>query len=179
MEIVVKAQSAYLVKDESLIQNSEKLYIVEFAFEESWNGFNKTAVFEAGGVSYPPVALTDDRCIIPSECLEKAGVMLRIGVSGEKGDETRGPVWCLASKIMYSLKPEELVPPSFVSGDVRAQILEVILANTATDEEVDEALDEAFGSSYDPPDNPGGSSGNVATDEEVEDILNDVFGDEP
>ena len=30
MEIAVKATYAHLVKDESLVQNSDKLYIVEF-----------------------------------------------------------------------------------------------------------------------------------------------------
>ena len=32
MEIAVKATYAHLVKDESLVQNSDKLYIVEFHF---------------------------------------------------------------------------------------------------------------------------------------------------
>lgn len=67
MEIAVKATYAHLVKDESLVQNSDKLYIVEFHFDQSWDGYAKSAVFEAGGVQQPPVALTDDRCIIPAE----------------------------------------------------------------------------------------------------------------
>ena len=36
MEIAVKATYAHLVKDESLVQNSDKLYIVEFHFDQSW-----------------------------------------------------------------------------------------------------------------------------------------------
>ena len=59
-----------------------------------------------------------------------------------------------------------------------AQILEVIRANTATDEEVDAALDEAFASDWTPPDDPEDPD-NAATDEEVEEVLDDVFGDEP
>ena len=37
MEIAVKATYAHLVKDESLVQNSDKLYIVEFRFDQSWD----------------------------------------------------------------------------------------------------------------------------------------------
>lgn len=77
MEIAVKATYAHLVKDESLVQNSDKLYIVEFRFDQSWDGYAKSAVFEAGGVQQPPVALTDDRCIIPAECLKRAGINLK------------------------------------------------------------------------------------------------------
>ena len=58
MEIAVKATYAHLVKDESLVQNSDKLYIVEFRFDQSWDGYAKSAVFEAGGVQQPPVAVT-------------------------------------------------------------------------------------------------------------------------
>lgn len=64
MEIAVKAKSAHLIKDESLVQNSEKLYIVEFAFDQSWDGYTKSAIFEAGGVQQSPVALTDNRCTL-------------------------------------------------------------------------------------------------------------------
>ena len=103
MEIAVKATYAHLVKDESLVQNSDKLYIVEFHFDQSWDGYAKSAVFEAGGVQQPPVALTDDRCIIPAECLKRAGINLKIGVSGIKDGVQKDTVWCLASKIMLSL----------------------------------------------------------------------------
>lgn len=184
MEIAVKSKSAHLVKDESLVQNAEKLYIVEFTFDKSWDGYTKTALFEAGGVQQPPVALTDNRCIIPAECLKRAGVNLRIGVYGVKDGIQRDTVWCLTSRIMYATEPSELIPPVgpvTPGGDVTAQILEVIRENTATDEEVREALDDAFQSDWIPPDNPDDPEApdNTATDEEVEEVLDDVYGDEP
>ena len=43
MEIAVKETYAHLVKDESLVQNSNKLYIVEFHFDQSWDGYAKSA----------------------------------------------------------------------------------------------------------------------------------------
>lgn len=78
--------------------------------------------------------------------------------------------------------PKQLIPPSYIGGDVTAQILEIIKENTATDEEVQEALDDAFQSEWTPPDDPEDdpeSPDNTATDEEVEDILDAVFGEEP
>lgn len=181
MEIAVKATYAHMLKDDSLVENSEKIYLVEFRFDESWEGYSKSVIFEAGGVQQPPVALVDDRCIIPSDCLKRAGVNLRIGVYGVKNGVQRDTIWCLTSRIMYAVDPSKLIPPVFPGGDITAQILEVIRENTATDEEVQEAIDDAFQSSWTPPDDPDDPENpdNTATDEEVEDILNDVFGEEP
>lgn len=177
MEIAVKETYAHMLKDESLVQNSEKIYIVEFIFDQSWDGYTKTAVFKAGS-SELSVPLTDDRCIIPAECLKQAGVNLHVGVNGVKGEEQKDTIWCLTSRIMYAVDATQLIPPAYSGGDIRAQILEVIRENTATDEEVDAALDDAFASDWTPPDDPE-HPGNTATDEEVEDVLDDVFGDEP
>lgn len=181
MEIAVKETYAHMLKDESLVQNAETLYIVEFLFDKSWDGYTKTAIFKAGSVELS-VKLTDDRCIIPAECLKQAGVSLHIGVSGVKGAEQKDTVWCLTSRIMYAVDATQLIPPSYSGGDIRAQILEVIRENTATDEEVQEALDDAFQSEWTPPDDPEEdpeSPDNTATDEEVEEILDAVFGEEP
>lgn len=172
MKIAVGKKCATLVQDDTLIENSEKLYIVEFAFDESWDGFAKTVIFKAGSVIVT-AELTEDRYIIPSKCLEQAGVYLQIGVSGEKDGESKPTVWCIGSRILYRAKLDQITPG--VSGDVSAQVIEIIRSMTATDEEVQEAIDDAFGSS-----SPGGSDeespDNTATDEEVEDMIQDVFG---
>lgn len=178
MEIAVKSTYARMLKDESLVQNSNKLYIVEFVFDESWNRYSKFAIFETGGIQQPPVALTDDHCIIPSECLKQAGVNLRIGVYGTKDGVQRDTIWCLTSRIMYSVDPSALIPPSSPSGDVTAQILEIIRENTATDEEALDAINEGFQTPWIPPGEDPDDESNTATDEEVEDVLDDVFGDE-
>ena len=60
MVIEIKDQWAMLVRDDTLRQNSKKPYEVELVFDESWNGFSKTAIFEAGPVSIV-VVLTEDR----------------------------------------------------------------------------------------------------------------------
>ena len=66
-----------------LLFRLRRFHIVEFLFDKSWDGYTKTAIFKAGSVELS-VKLTDDRCIIPAECLKQAGVSLHIGVSGVK-----------------------------------------------------------------------------------------------
>lgn len=188
MKIVVTDKWSSMIKDDTLIEKSEKLYIVEFIFDESWAGFTKTAIFTAGSVA-DEVTLTDNRCIIPSKCLEQAGSYLRVGVYGKKDGVQKDTVWCLTSKILYRASIGSIGSNSGsgsgsgtttpVPEDVRAQVIEVIRSNTATDEEVDNAIDTIFGAPSSGSVNPGEdpkSSDNTATDKEVDDILNNVFG---
>lgn len=51
MKIAIKSCFTTLVEDTTLIQNAATPYPVEFAFSKDWDGFAKTAFFEAGGVS--------------------------------------------------------------------------------------------------------------------------------
>lgn len=207
MKIEIKGQFTRLVEDASLVQNSTTPYSVEFTFDEAWDGFAKTALFEAGGASIA-VVLMDDKCVIPSECLKKAGVRLQIAVYGVRGDErisTSG--WCVTGMILYKANlgfgqgcgggtsvPDDIYEQIMAAiGDLSAagfegmtlaevfQEIKNSVCGTATDEEVSEALDDAFGQKYDPPENPGGQEGanNTATDKEVVDILDDVFGKKP
>ena len=99
MKINVMDNWAVMVEDDTLQQNSQKSYEVKFNFTESWNGFSKTAIFEAGPASVI-VALTEDRCSIPAECLKHGSVKLQIGIYGVKGEERKGTIWCLASMII-------------------------------------------------------------------------------
>lgn len=72
MKIAIKSCFTTLVEDTTLIQNAATPYPVEFAFSKDWDGFAKTALFEAGGVSMA-VVLREDKCDIPGECLKKGG----------------------------------------------------------------------------------------------------------
>ena len=76
MKIEIKGPFTRLVGDASLVQNSKTPYTVEFTFDGVWDGFAKTALFEAGGASIA-VVLTDDCCTIPADCLKRAGVRLQ------------------------------------------------------------------------------------------------------
>lgn len=70
LKIAIKSCFTTLVEDTTLIQNAATPYPVEFAFSKDWDGFAKTAFFEAGGVSMA-VVLSEDKCDIPGECLKK------------------------------------------------------------------------------------------------------------
>ena len=63
MKIAIKSCFTTLVEDTTLIQNAATPYPVEFAFSKDWDGFAKTALFEAGGVSMA-VVLSEDKCDI-------------------------------------------------------------------------------------------------------------------
>lgn len=204
MEIAVKDTYLIMVADDTLIQNSPRLYTVKFTFAEAWDGFSKTAIFEAGPASII-VALTDDQCTIPTECLKRGSVELRIGVYGVKGDERKGTLWGPTSLIIPDTKLDvgtssaspstpdgvydeimaaigDLAAAGF-EGKTLAEVFREIRDNvceTATDEEVEDMLKDAFGKSSTYPGLPGEeSSSNTATNEEVDRVLDDVFGKQP
>lgn len=173
MKIAIKGQSAALIDDDTLVQNPVKRYDVLFSFDESWTGFAKTVLFEAGAVSVA-VVLVEDRCFIPAECLKQGGVVLRVGVYGVKGEERRATVWCRTSAILYSggldiggpnpsdpgepIMPDDLYKQIMAAigdlgaagfeGKTLAEAIEEIkngIAETATDAEVESILDSVFG----------------------------------
>lgn len=204
MKIKITDQWANLVKDDTLRQNSRKTYEVGFDFDGSWDGYSRTAIFEAGPSSVI-VALTEDRCAIPAECLKHGSVKLKVGVYGVKGEERKGTIWCLTSLIIpdatMSIGSTSTGP--VISDDVYSEIMAAIgdlsaagfegktlaeifreikdsVCDTATDSEVEEMLDGAFSKPADPSESPGEEGpGNTAADKEVEDLLSDVFGKEP
>ena len=100
MTIKIEGASIRLVRDASLVQNANTPYDVEFIFNEEWAGFAKTARFEAGGVS-AAVALTDNRCAIPAECLNEGGVWLRVAIVGVKENQRISTGWCVTGMILH------------------------------------------------------------------------------
>lgn len=199
LKIAIKSCFTTLVEDTTLIQNAATPYLVEFAFSKDWDGFAKTALFEAGGVSMA-VVLSEDKCDIPGECLKKGGIPLKIAVYGVKGEERKSTGWHVTSKILF---PANISVGKGGSGDPMGdeaykQIMGIIgdpstagfgnktlteviveiqrsISGTASDKEVDDMLNDAFASS-----DPGGSTpDNTASDKEVDDLLNDVFGEQP
>ena len=61
---------------------------IRFEFCPLWEGFGKTAVFHRDGGEPYQAAITDDRCLVPSEVLQTEGFMF-FGVFGVKGDAIR------------------------------------------------------------------------------------------
>ena len=177
LKIAIKSCFTMLVEDTTLIQNAATPYPVEFAFSKDWDGFAKTALFEAGGVSMA-VVLSEDKCDIPGECLKKGGIPLKIAVYGVKGEERKSTGWHVTSKILF---PANISVGTGGSGDPMGdeaykQIMGIIgdpstagfgnktlteviveiqrsISGTASDKEVDDMLNDAFSSS-----DPGGST---------------------
>lgn len=195
MKINVMDHWAVMVEDDTLRQNSAKTYHVDFNFDGSWDGYSKTAIFEAGPASII-VALTDDHCTIPAECLKYGSVKLQIGIYGVNGEAHKGTVWCLASMIIPDAKmnvgsSSSIIPlPDDVYSEIMAAIGDLSAAGfegktlaevfreiknsiceTATDEEVGDVLNSTFTFEH-----PEELPSNTATDKEVHDLLNDVFG---
>lgn len=183
MEITVKEQTISVTKDDTLIQKSKKTYAVFFVFDESWDGFVKTAHFQAGSVS-SSVALTDDKCDIPAECLKDAGIILQVFVHGVKDSEEKSTPWCLTSRILYetvidiptsqqchcsgTTTPSTPSTPSDEAERLCNDFAE-ILSDYSEDDLKDKSLADIMGEVCD-------DIGATATDEEVADVLNDVWG---
>lgn len=199
MKIEINGSCTRLVEDASLIQNSASPYSVEFTFNEDWDGFTKTALFEAGAASIA-VVLTDDKCTIPAECLKRAGIRLQVMVYGVRGSERITSGWCVTSMILHkaglglgsggsSVLPDDAYEQIMAAigdlsaagfeGKTLAEIFKEIkdsACGTATDEEVGDVLNTTFGKKTDISELPEEQPDNTATNKEVSDILNDVFG---
>lgn len=131
MKIAIKSCFTTLVEDTTLIQNAATPYPVEFAFSKDWDGFAKTALFEAGGVSMA-VVLSEDKCDIPGECLKKGGIPLteviveiQRSISGTASDK----------------EVDDMLNDAFASSDPGGSTPD----NTASDKEVDDLLNDVFG----------------------------------
>lgn len=174
MKIMVTKQAIAMTRDETLIRNTKSTYPVLFVFDSTWNDFTKTAFFQAGDV-LQSVVLANDRCDIPTECLKKAGVILKVLVTGVKDGEEKSTRWCPTSIILYDTVIDIPVIPSvipaitgevgrlcndfadalngeYVEDDLKHKTLADVITEmeedyvpTATDEEVDEVLDDVWG----------------------------------
>lgn len=84
MKLAVRKHDINVVEPRRLVSGSVNLVRCQFSFDETWDGYGKTAVFASfGGVWAVP--LVADEATIPWEALE-AGRRLRIGVYGIKDD---------------------------------------------------------------------------------------------
>lgn len=176
MKIAVANQTATLSSEDQLVQHSENIYMVEFTFDESWEGFSKTAVFVVGSSNIGMI-LTEDRCMMPSQCLKRAGAVIRIGVYGVRGDERKPTVWCKTDAVLPGANAGQLIQPP--APDVYSQLLGAIgdLSQLQTSgktlvealNEIKQALENGCGGGGENPDN-------TATDQEVDEALDDIFG---
>ena len=103
------------------MSSSAEIYEAVFAFDASWDGFTRTAVFECAGERREQL-LVNDRCIVPWEILH-AGVYLRVGVYGVSGSATMPTVYSGTMFVARGAEPSEAAREH--SPDVFEQIVEI------------------------------------------------------
>lgn len=95
MKLQVIGQMIAFAERETLVSGTVNKYRAEFEFDDSWDGYTKTAVFRAdsfGHITSREVLLAGDACQVPHECLI-AGALLRVGVYGISGDITTPTIY--------------------------------------------------------------------------------------
>lgn len=85
MKLAVRKHDIRVVRPQRLVSGSVNIVKCEFRFDESWDGYGKTAVFAAFSGAWA-VPLVENTAVIPWEALE-AGRRLRIGVYGVNGEQ--------------------------------------------------------------------------------------------
>ncbi len=91
MKYSVDSVKITLTEDETLVAGSVGVHYAEFTFDESWDGYAKTAVFRNGNITVEAVVALG-KCEIPWEVLSDAG-LLYVGIRGELGDKQRPTLW--------------------------------------------------------------------------------------
>lgn len=87
------------------MSGSAEIYEAVFAFDSSWDGFARTAVFECAGERREQL-LVNDRCIVPWEIMH-AGAYLRVGVYGVDGNKTMPTVYSGTMFVARGAEPSE------------------------------------------------------------------------
>ena len=102
-----------LLEREPVTSGSVNVYGAQFEFSEDWTGLDRTAVFEAAGVSREVRLYPGGACVVPWEVLRVPGARLRAGVYGKQGGEVVLPtVWANLGVILEGVPAGESPPPS-------------------------------------------------------------------
>ena len=120
-QFTVTSQCIEAPKCAAFVSGSAEIYEAVFAFDASWDGFARTAVFECAGERREQL-LVGDRCIVPWEILH-AGAYLRVGVYGVSGDATMPTVYSGTMFVARGAEPSEAAREH--SADMFDQIVEI------------------------------------------------------
>lgn len=120
-QFTVTNQCIETPKCAAFVSGSAEIYEAVFAFDASWDGFARTAVFECEGERREQL-MVNDRCIVPWEIL-KAGAYLRVGVYGVDGNATMPTVYSGTMFVARGAEPSEAAREH--SADMFDQIVEI------------------------------------------------------
>ena len=133
MKLQVIGQMIAFTERETLVSGTVNKYRAEFEFDDSWDGYTKTAVFRAdsfGSITSREVLLAGDACQVPHECLI-AGALLRVGVYGISGDITTPTIYTQEPiGVARGAEPAESTPDP--TPGVYQQIINIIEAGAIT-----------------------------------------------
>ena len=136
MRAIVDGQNISVPDRFLVVSGSVGIYYCDFEFDESWDGWDKTAVFEGSGETIDSIVV-DGKAEVPWETLVDNGLM-RVGVYGTQGAKRMPTVW--SEKFVVRLG----APQGSIGTEPTPSIYEQILrlANSAK-ETADEAHDIA------------------------------------
>lgn len=120
-QFTVTSQCIEAPKCAAFVSGSAEIYEAVFAFDASWDGFARTAVFECGGERREQL-LVGDRCIVPWEILH-AFAYLRVGVYGVDGNKAMPTVYSGKMFVARGAEPSEAAREH--SADMFDQIVEI------------------------------------------------------
>lgn len=87
MKLFATGNRLVLTEADRLVSGSINIYTCEFTFDDSWDGYMPTAVFEGGGKAVE-MAVIDNVCQVPFELLTP-NARIRVGIYGISGDKRR------------------------------------------------------------------------------------------
>jgi len=137
LKLKISNQQITIIEPLVLVADTENVYECEYVFDEEWEGFNKTAVFEGCGSTYQVVLTNTQKCKIPNEVIADSGYV-RFGVLGTAVDGSltvRYPtVW--SERVWVDVASVGTGTPQPPTAEVYAQIL-------ANEGAIEDRLDEA------------------------------------
>ena len=83
MRAIVDGQNISVPDRFLVVSGSVGIYYCDFEFDESWDGWDKTAVFEGSGETIDSIVV-DGKAEVPWETMVDNGLM-RVGVYGTQG----------------------------------------------------------------------------------------------
>lgn len=144
IRIFCRAADAILKETQTLTSGMTNYPEVVLTFSQDWDGFGKAVVVRAGTADPVSVLVTNNKFIIPAECLAQHGVNLSVGISGTNGVETIPTIWCAVGEIYEGADIDE----ASNIGEATLTLVEQMLGyagdcETSADASADSAADSA------------------------------------
>lgn len=166
MKFSVTWNKLLMIDEELVTSGSVNTVTAEFIFDNSWEGYDRIAVFK-NGEEAREVVLESDRCVIPWEVLRRSG-FLTVGVYGVQGERRLPTIY--SKPLAVSQGAGAALPGQAPTPSPYSQLKKLIgdLSQLRTEDQTNlvAALNEIL----------TGGSGDSAADEEFTELLEDIFG---